>query len=293
MKTLSIIIVTYCSDDFISDCLSSIYSYNDLGDEEIEVIIVDNSPSASNLMKQIVGKFPNVRLISNPKNGGFGQGNNVGAVAASGKILLFLNPDTKFIEPVFCEVIKHFGNGNVRAVGCQLVDGEGHKTNTYGYFPEKWSLLVSIIDKCVFKPLGYIPKFSIYPWGANFFVRRKDFYAAGKFDEGLFLFHEESDLCQRLSPKETHIIKQKIIHYGGHTSIENSKRFEVWLKSLVFYHEKYGYDLNQTLGRYKRALFLSLLRRFFLGQGCCDLRNMIGKLTSLQHSLTKQFQPLP
>lgn len=280
MIELSIVIVTYNSDNFIVDCLSSIYSHNDLSDEIIEVIIVDNSPLTSNIIESTVNRFPNVRIISNPKNAGFGQGNNIGADLASGEILLFLNPDTKFIEPIFSEVVERFrNNDNIRAIGCQLIDGNGQKTNTYGYFPEKWNLAVSIIDKCIFTPLGYIPKHSTYPWGANLFVRRKDFYAAGKFDEKYFLFFEEADLCRRLKPEETYIINnKKIIHYGGHTNLENNKRFDAWLKSLSQYHKKYGYNLNNTLRHYQYALLLSIARCLVHGKDYQIFKNMIKKL---------------
>lgn len=288
MKILSIIIVTYCSDDYINECLDSIYSHNDLCENAIEVIVVDNSPHTSDLLKYTVKQFLNVRLIANPKNAGFGQGNNIGADAASGEILLFLNPDTKLTEPVFYEVVKHFNkHENIGAIGCQLVDGEGRENNTYGYFPEKWNIFVSIIDKCIFKPLEYIPKSSIYPWGANYFVRRKDFYAAGKFDEEFFLCFEEADLCKRIRPKGTHIIKKKIIHYGGHTTVETNKRFDAWLKSLSLYHKKYGYNLNRTLIRYKLALLLPLTRCFLLGQDHHNFQNMINRLTFLINSLKK------
>ena len=40
-KKISIVIVTYNSDNHISDCLESIFKYNDIGDA-LEIIIVDN-----------------------------------------------------------------------------------------------------------------------------------------------------------------------------------------------------------------------------------------------------------
>ena len=71
MKILSIIIVTYCSDDYINECLDLIYSHNDLCENAIEVIVVDNSPHTSDLLKYTVKQFLNVRLIANPKNAGW------------------------------------------------------------------------------------------------------------------------------------------------------------------------------------------------------------------------------
>ena len=44
MKRLSIIIVTYKSEHDIYDCLQSVWQFCDIPKEELEVIIVDNSP---------------------------------------------------------------------------------------------------------------------------------------------------------------------------------------------------------------------------------------------------------
>lgn len=288
VKILSIIIVTYCSDSFIKECLASIYLHNDLNEKAIEVIIVDNSPHTTDYLKETVKWFPNVKLISNPENAGFGQGNNIGADAASGEILLFLNPDTKFIEAVFSEIVDRFRNNKkIGTTGCRLVDGEGNAIDSYGYFPEKWNPFLSILDKYIFKPLGYVPKNNIYPWGANLFVRRADFYAAGRFDEKFFLSHEEPDLCKRMLPKKTIIINKKIIHYEGHTISDKDKRFDVWMDSLVLYHKKYGCDLSKTLRRYQIFSSLALVRRLLLRKDCCDLKNQIKKIISLRSSLAR------
>jgi GT2 family glycosyltransferase len=286
MKKLSIIIVTYYSDAFIKECLNSIYTYNDLPEDMLEVIIVDNSPIKSEVVKYEAEKYQNVKVISNTQNSGFGQGNNIGADAASGEILLFLNPDTKLIEPIFNEVVQCFNNNdNIRAIGCQLIDGNGHNNNTYGYFPEKWNILLSIIDKCIFKPSGYLAKKLIYPWGANIFVRREDFYNAGKFDETFFLFFEEADLCKRLGNKNTHIMKKKIIHYGCHTNLDNKNRFDAWLKSLSRYHIKYGYNLNSTIRNYQFTLMMSFVRQFLFGKNRQDLKNITSNIITLNNML--------
>ncbi len=286
MNAISVVIVTYCSDEYIKDCLDSIFLHCDLPDDELEVIVVDNSPSTSDFLISVVGSFSNTTLINNPKNMGFGQGNNVGADAACGKVLLFLNPDTKLIEPVFREAIDHLmKHPDVGAVGCRLIDGDGRSNDTYGYFPEKWNILVSMLDKCVFKPLKYIPKKSVYPWGANYFIARKDFYSAGKFDEDFFLCFEEADLCKRILPKRTHILNKKIIHYGGHTTDEASKRFDAWLESLRKYHVKHGYDLNRTLTRYRIAYYLPLVRCLITGGDYREFKRMINKLGTLKKTL--------
>ena len=113
MAILSVIIVSYNEVDLLSDCLKSIEKFNDIG-EELEVIVSDNS-SSKNVVNMISYKYPVVKFIHNEKNGGFGYGNNRGVEIATGKYLLFLNPDTLLIEPIFRYAISKF-EGNEKLV---------------------------------------------------------------------------------------------------------------------------------------------------------------------------------
>ena len=100
-KRVSVIIVTYNSEKHIYDCLSSIYRYNDIGDL-LEVIIVDNNSCNKDLMFESINRlYPQTKLIDNPKNGGYGQGNNMGVKNSLGDIILIMNPDVRMVEPLF------------------------------------------------------------------------------------------------------------------------------------------------------------------------------------------------
>ena len=97
-KRVSVIIVTYNSEKHIYDCLSSIYRYNDIGDL-LEVIIVDNNSCNKDLMFESINRlYPQTKLIDNPKNGGYGQGNNMGVKNSLGDIILIMNPKLFFTD---------------------------------------------------------------------------------------------------------------------------------------------------------------------------------------------------
>ena len=88
---VSIIIVNYNGLGVIVDCLTSIFCY--LSPTAIEVIVVDND-SQDGSPELIAQKFPQVNLLRQAKNGGFGTANNVGARQAQGEYLLLLNSET-------------------------------------------------------------------------------------------------------------------------------------------------------------------------------------------------------
>ncbi len=238
MINVSVIIVAYNSESVIFDCLSSINKNNDIG-ERLEVIVVDNSPTAS-LGESLMTRYGSLyKYIHNPKNGGFGQGNNIGAMASKGEVLLFLNPDTILISGVFRELYSAVEKGAVIG-GFRLVDPVLKDNDTIGLLPEfnwltvpRWmlNLLVikfKVLTKCVF------------PWGAALFVKKDEFIRAGMFDENIFLCNEEPDLIHRFGGVKVEIINTPIIHLEGHTTVVHDYRFREYLKSTKYYFEKHG-----------------------------------------------------
>lgn len=106
---VSVIIVAFKSSDILIRCLDSIGKFNDLG-EELEVIIVDNSPEDSRVENAIkVSAFQSYKYYA-ANNNGFGAGNNIGAARAKGEILAFINPDIILIEPIFGKIYECFAH---------------------------------------------------------------------------------------------------------------------------------------------------------------------------------------
>ncbi len=95
---LSVVVVAYKSRDEIAACAGSLpreLARADGSRGTVEVIVVDNSPSAEDgVGERLRREFPWVRVIEPTENLGFGRANNLGYAAARGEFLLFLNPDT-------------------------------------------------------------------------------------------------------------------------------------------------------------------------------------------------------
>ena len=58
-----------------------------------EVVVVDNA-SFDECGDYLAREFPDVEFVQSDRNLGFGAANNLGASKATGRVLLFLNPDT-------------------------------------------------------------------------------------------------------------------------------------------------------------------------------------------------------
>ena len=115
----SVIIVTYNSQQVLKDNLSSLLENN-----TVEVVVVDNNSSDRTVA--IVKNFPNITLIENKENIGFGSANNIGARKSSGDYILFLNPDTVVEKGSVTDLANYLDqNINVATVGPALSDEKG------------------------------------------------------------------------------------------------------------------------------------------------------------------------
>ena len=197
MKKISIIIVTYNSEHHIYDCLSSIFLNNDIGDE-LEVIVVDNCSCGIDVMeKRISNLYGNrVKVIRNSKNGGYGQGNNVGVMNSQAPIVMIMNPDVRMIMPVFVKAIEQFDlYKKIAVLGMkQRIPGERGRSFGWSYRAPFWlgELLYPLCRIVDF----YLQRY-MYFQGSCFFVRKKAFERIGMFDDKIFMYGEEEDIHWR------------------------------------------------------------------------------------------------
>ena len=200
MKRVSIVIVTYNSEKHIFDCVRSIEEHADIAKDDIELIIVDNCSREPDQMFQRLREQwgTDILCIKNTRNGGYGQGNNVGIRAATAPVIMIMNPDVRLVQPVFREMLDAFSaDSNVALCGfTQLnIDGSiGRSTS--------WT---SRLHPYIAEPLRFITgKLNIfcqkymYVTGACFFLRKEAFVRAGMYDENIFMYAEEDDIHYRL-----------------------------------------------------------------------------------------------
>ena len=170
IKDITVVITSFKSEKKIRNCLNSI-------DKQCEVINVENSNN-QDYKKKIENEFKNVKCILTGENLGYGKANNVGLKEVKTKYALILNPDTKLSN----ETLEGFLNlankkKDFAIIGPGIVDGE---SNSMG--EDKVRLVKSV--------KGYA-----------MFLNLSEFKEIGFFDENIFFFLEEIDLCKRLINK--------------------------------------------------------------------------------------------
>ena len=217
---VSIIIVSYNTCNLTRNCLDSIYMQTE--DLTFEVIVVDNGSSDGSI-EMIKKDFPQVFLLENNENLGFGAANNRGLAIAKGKYILYLNSDTVLLNNAIKSFFDYWENSEkseeIGALGCVLVDEHNKTIHSGAEFPtysflckRQLKTLIRHITKSIIYLTHTEKLFDKYRnkerdisvhvgetqgdiVGADLFLKNNQF---AKFDETYFLYCEETDLELKL-----------------------------------------------------------------------------------------------
>lgn len=227
---ISIIIVTYNSQEYIERCIESIYSNTDMSDTEI--IVVDNA-STDRTVNILYNKYRNIRLIRNKRNTGYASANNKGIRRSHGEYIMLLNPDTYFVNDA-PHIMKDFLKNNPEAgcAGSRLEYFNGKLQLSCRKFPTFINVFFGrksifrhifpgnpISRKYMMQDLDYNKNHRVdWVMGASMMLKREVTDKCGLFDEDYFLFAEDTDLCYRMHKKDYKIyyVPRAIVrHYHG------------------------------------------------------------------------------
>ncbi|BAY12215.1 glycosyltransferase family 2 protein [Calothrix sp. NIES-2098] len=247
---VSIILVNYNGIEVLPNCLSSLEKL--LQPPNYEIILVDNASTDSS-WELVSEKYPQVRLIRQTRNLGFGAGNNAGAKIAAGEFLFLLNTDTVLTSNILPHLIDLMqADTQVGIIGPKLLNPDGslqisvspalgikgeYQARQMHQAYQKASNLNFIEQK-----FQEIQEVDIVV-GAAFFIRASLFQALGGFDENFFMYFEESDLCQRAQ-----YLGYKII-YTPHVSLIHLKAYSIqkaanlmaveYRRSQIYFYQKH------------------------------------------------------
>lgn len=284
MIDVSVIIVNFNVRYFVEQAITSVYKAAE--NIKLEIIVVDNA-SSDDSTTLIQNKFPEVRLIANKENLGFGKANNQGIREAKGKYILLLNPDTVIQENTLSTCIQFMdAHADTGALGVRMIDGKGN------FLPEsKRSVPTPFVAFCKMSGLSTLfPKsktFSKYHLGylsenenhevevlsgAFMFFRGDLLKTIGGFDEDYFMYGEDIELSYQVLKqgyKNYYLADTSIIHYKGESTKKGSLNYvKMFYEAMLIFARKHFtssqvsvYALAIQLAIYLRAI-LSLVGGF-------------------------------
>lgn len=251
---LSIVIVNWNTRDMLRDCLASIPAqHQGFG---VETIVIDNA-SEDGSATMVKAEFPEVRLIQNSDNLGFGMATNQGMRQASGRYLLLLNSDTLVHGDVLADSVRYMDtHTDVGMMGCKVLNEDGSVQMTCSRFPSFLNLLLQTLGLNRLHRPKWLQRYQMLDWdrdderevevisGCYLVARREMVNQIGMLDEAFFLYGEETDWCRRCAEGGWKLVFAPvgcITHLGsGSISKLNYRRDLMLSEGTVRLHRKRG-----------------------------------------------------
>ncbi len=248
---LSIVTLNYKKPDLTLLCIESLQKQfeKELKENEIELIVVDNA-SGDNSVKVLEDKikekkYKNISVIANSENGGFGKGCNIGAASAKGKYILFLNNDTLVKDQSFLEMVKYMADHKeVAILGGQLLNSDGTLQPSTGKFYTLFNAFLLLLGMQKFGLLDKSPeKISEVDWvkGGLLMIRKDVFLDLNGFDENIFMYTEDMELCYRAREKSYKVFfyPEAMVLHAEHGSASRSFAIIHIYKGLIYFYKKH------------------------------------------------------
>ena len=259
LDQLTSIIVTYRTNhDILLDCLNSIH-------KDVKILIVENSNDAG-FKQKFESKFKNVSVILSGKNLGYGGGNNLGIKNSKTNFVFISNPDVIYEKNFFLEIDSYIENKiDFTIMGVSYRDD---KYLSYGSFGNKKNKAL--------KELSYNEnglKEVDWVMGCSVLINKNKFNLPYFFDDNIFLYFEEVDICRRVKMSGGKVLTSSKLfakHLGNKGSAATDPDYSIetemfrnwhWMWSTFYYHKKhhnYFYALVKTSGKLVRS-FLKMI----------------------------------
>ena len=255
MVRCSVIVVTHNSATAAEACLRA------LACQDCEIIVVDNASQDGTLalLRRLESELP-LRLLAISRNLGFAGGVNHGAAAASGQVLLLLNPDAVAEPAAIDALLACLKSSGADAAGGALLDANGQPDQGFCFrrLPTPASLAFEALlinqawprnpvnrrYRCLDADYSQ-PQIVDQPAGACLAVLRTAWDALHGMDEGFFpVWFEDVDFCARLLGRHATIVycpQARFRHSGAHSvgrmAFRDKQRF--WYGNMLRYAQSH------------------------------------------------------
>ena len=235
---ITIGIVTFKSEKVIFNCLKSIKKIQN-------IVILDNS-NDEYLKNKIKKKYPKIRILLSKKNLGYGVANNRIIRKSKTPFVFILSPDVVLKKDCEKNILKSINK---------------LKNNFSIISPISQYKHYDLLKSDISETEGV--------QGFAMLINKKKIIRFGMFDENIFLYAEELDLCKRLrlNKEKIYINKTaKVFHLGAKSSnigFEFDKcRNWHWGWSKVYFEKKY-FNIFLVYFKFSSLLVLQSLKIIF------------------------------
>lgn len=262
-SSIDVVIVNYCTGGLVIHCLESLEAEREKC-PCLRAIVVDNASNdgSAGLIDQFIGSrgWDWVTLLHSRENRGFGAGNNLAIEWALDRpdpadLVWLLNPDTRVI-PGAAPALARFMAEHSRAgvAGSALLTADGESWPYAFRFPSllgeiergsRWGMVSRLLSKsATIRRMG--PDCEKVDWvsGASFVIRRELLEDGMRFDEGYFLYYEETDFClqaTRMGWECWYVPDAIVLHIAGQSTGLTGKQIKLRRLPAYWFHSRQRY----------------------------------------------------
>lgn len=283
---LSIVIVNYNTKALTAQTVNSVIATT--SGIDYEIIVADNSSKPSEYYES---NDKRVKVLCKVENRGFGYACNIGANIAIGRYILFLNSDTIMENGTLKGAVAYMdSHSDIGCLGIKTLLKDG--TFDHGCkrgFPTPFNSLCYVLK--LDKIFPRVKKFGGYTLnylpidktnevdsvsGAFMLIPKRVIGKVGLFDESIFMYGEDIDLCYRIKKAGYKVVYYSDVwmtHLKGQSGLHTKsplviKHFHNGIKRFydMYYRDKHNFAVTFLMHsainlRYIITLTVSKIRR--------------------------------
>lgn len=264
---LSVVILSWNTQDLSLACLEALA--RDRSRCEREVLILDNGSQDGSVevLERFCSEHEGFRLLKSAENLGYAVGNNRAASEARGRYLCLLNSDTEVEEGALDQLVDFLeAKGGEVAVAPKLINPDGSTQHACKRIPglglalvydfpwASWPLLRRIDAAYFYRDFDHESSRCVeQPPASCFALSRELWEGLGGFDEDLWLFYNDVDLCKRLAESGHaihYLAEARVLHHEGASTRNFTRMVPVWAHNRIAYYRKHNGALGAILVRF-------------------------------------------
>ncbi|MCF6198876.1 MAG: glycosyltransferase family 2 protein, partial [Hyphomicrobiaceae bacterium] len=248
LDDVTIVIVAFNSARILGKCLASL-------PKGIKTILVDN---ASGDNTSAIGQAAGCKVITLVENMGYGTAANRGIDRADSKYVFLLNPDIVLLNDCI-EILIEAAETMPRAamLGPRQLNAEGVVANKSNDLEKN-----SYLDEPTEMQAGGDRRSVDFLVGSALFMKSALFANIGQFDENIFLFYEENDLCDRFIAADYQIIlvNEALATHDIGSSTSNVNELEMKKRWHMAWSRQYYLRKNNKPSRASWIILVNFLK---------------------------------
>ena len=229
-----------------------------------EVIYVDNC-SQDGSVEWLSETYPEVKIIKNDNVLGFGENNNIGVMASTGRYIAIINPDIEFLDDAIDKLYQYAEKmkGDFGILAPKLLNPD----RSVQYSARNFITIRTFLNRAISRGNDETNNSSVgnylcknmetgkvqpvnWVMGAALFLPRDMYAKLGGFDLSYFLYMEDEDLCLRAWKKGRQVIycgDIAVIHNHQKGSRKVGKKMLIHFQSLFTFFRKHGWNIQNPV----------------------------------------------